>query len=417
MISKLEQFFARSLKRFPYLKAIIKNSYFVFFGFFGRWFVSNSLPKGLQEIGETNHETFKGYYDVCPENQAGLIFVYSTEDDTRKSPRNFSNLSIKIYDSSNLKKPLLQRSTRAFNWQQGSRAHWIDDERLIYNDFCFRSNSYISKIWNVRENKIEKFFKLPIQSRLNKHEFLSLNFERIASLRPDYGYFVHSHSDIRCSLEQDGIWKVDIRSGKSKLIYSISEILDVDDTQYPDGTEHKLNHLMVSPGGDKCLAIHRYFNGSVRQGSMLLLSMDVKRIIVLPTGKVVSHYCWINNSEVIAFIDNDNGVLSYYLLNVDDQSLKSIKSLSNLGDGHPTPLSGNDYITDTYPNRWGYQKLIRVKSDEKPVELGSFKHKADYSGESRCDLHPVFCSHSGFLYFDSVLSGKRKLYRIELGCK
>jgi hypothetical protein len=415
VINKAERFIAKSLKRFPLLKTITKHSYFVFFGFVGRWFVGNSLPQGLQEIGEIGCESFKGYYDVSPENEVGLIFVYSTEDDTRKSPCNFTSLSIAIYESSNLKKALVCRSTRAFNWQQGSRAHWIDSERLIYNDFCTASYSYVSKVWNVRDDKIEKVISRPIESRLNRQEFLSLNFERIASLRPDYGYFAHSHSEATSSLEQDGIWKVDIRSGKSELLYSIAEILKADDAQYPEGTEHKLNHLMVSPNGDKCLAVHRYFNGAVRQGRMLLLSMDVNDIVVLPTGKVVSHYCWINNSESIAFVDNDMGNLKYYRLNVDDQTLRSIESLSSLGDGHPTPLTGNEYITDTYPNRWGYQKLLQINGDEKPVELGSFEHKADYNGESRCDLHPVFCSHSGFLYFDSLLSKKRRLYRMKIG--
>lgn len=415
IINNAERFLAKSLKRFPFLKAAIKRSYFVFFGFVGRWFVGNSLPPGLQEIGEAGCESFKGYYDVSPENEVGLIFVYSTEDDTRQGPCNFTNLSIAIYASTNLKKVLLRRSTRAFNWQQGSRAHWLDSERLIYNDFCMDSNSYVAKVWNVKDDEIEKVISRPIESRLNKHQFLSLNFERIASLRPDYGYFAHSPSGSICSLEQDGIWKVDICSGESELLYSIAEILKADDTQYPEGTEHKLNHLMVSPSGDKCLAVHRYFNGAIRQGRMLLLSMEVRKIVVLPTGKVVSHYCWINNSDAIAFVDNEIGDLKYYRLNVDDQSLTSIESLSNLGDGHPTRLTDDNYITDTYPNRWGYQKLLQISGDGKPVELGSFEHKADYNGESRCDLHPVFCFHSGFLYFDSLLSKKRRLYRIKIG--
>jgi len=147
---------------------------------------------------------------------------------------------------------------------------------------------------------------------------------------------------------------------------------------------------------------------------MLLLSMDLKDIVVLPTGKIVSHYCWINNKEAIAFVDNASGNLRYYILNVDDKVLTPVDSLCNLGDGHPTPLTGNEYITDTYPNRWGYQKLLRIYSDEKPVELGSFEHNVGYNGESRCDLHPVFCAHSGFLYFDSLFSKKRRLYRMKI---
>jgi hypothetical protein len=88
--------------------------------------------------------------------------------------------------------------------------------------------------------------------------------------------------------------------------------------------------------------------------------------------------------------------------------------LAKYGDGHPH-VYGDWFVTDSYPNKARMQNLLLCNWKTNEVrELGEFFHSFDFQGESRCDLHPRFSPDGRAVFFDSVFSGKRKLYRMEL---
>lgn len=412
---EITNFFNEYFKTMHKLKPLLKNIYFRFFRFFGRIFfpVINSHTK-LEDVGAEGLTSFKGYYDISPENENGLIFVYQCNNDSRSKAKNFKKITLAIYLSSNLKNPFRTKDTHAFNWQQGSRAYWLDDKRLIFNDYCAETDTYVAKIWNVPLDFVEKKIEFAVGSPLNKDSYLSINYKRLAALRPDYGYFAHSKIEtLHLDYDEDGIWMVDIASGKGKLIYSLANIISSSKADFPEGTLHKLNHVMVSPDKKCCLVIHRYFLNNVRRGRLLMLSLEKNKIIEIPTGGIVSHYCWLDNNLAVGFMNDPEGKLKYFHIDTKSELLVDTDKLSLLkyGDGHPTHFDGRGFITDTYPDKWGIQRLIHICEDGKTECLAKFFHGIDYNGETRCDLHPVFCTNSRYLYFDSVFSGKRRLYR------
>jgi len=45
----------------------------------------------------------------------------------------------------------------AFNWQQGCRAQWLDDDLFMYNDFDINAQSFISRVYSLTRGVIPPF--------------------------------------------------------------------------------------------------------------------------------------------------------------------------------------------------------------------------------------------------------------------
>ena len=71
-------------------------------------------------------------------------------------------------------------------------------------------------------------------------------------------------------------------------------------------------------------------------------------------------------------------------------------------------------FTDTYPDKYGIQRLFKVNLTVRTAEtiLENF-HNKDFRGETRCDFHPrAVDEHSVFV--DAVSQGIRKLVYLQL---
>ena len=131
---------------------------------------------------------------------------------------------------------------------------------------------------------------------------------------------------------------------------------------------------------------------------------------------MVSHCFWADDSTVLGYMRGPNNKDAYWLIDIESGSFEHFANgaLDKYGDGH-SHVVGDWFITDTYPDkaRMQYLKLCNWKTGE-IKNLGEFFHGFNYSGETRCDLHPRMSSDGQYVLFDSVFSGKRQLYRMDL---
>ena len=75
-------------------------------------------------------------------------------------------------------------------------------------------------------------------------------------------------------------------------------------------------------------------------------------------------------------------------------------------------------IFDSYPNRSRNKNLFIYNFDnDELLNLGEFYESLRFYNESRCDLHPRYSSDFSAIYIDSVHSGIRKLYKLNLNFK
>src|SRR5690606_5989232 len=94
-------------------------------------------------VGDGILNTFFGYYDKTPLSSAGFLLCHSTTHATDRKPDSSKTLDILVFSIDDLKQPVLSVKTRVYNWQQGARAHWLDADAFIFNDFDASSQRYI----------------------------------------------------------------------------------------------------------------------------------------------------------------------------------------------------------------------------------------------------------------------------------
>ncbi|WP_421952725.1 TolB family protein [Pelagibacterium sp.] len=411
----VERKIARLLGRFPRAKSRVKAVYqWLSYELHKKKYTSKT--ENFIRAVETGVETsFFGYYDRSPENDVGHILVNTSDIDSRQYPSERDPLRVRVLDKAGVN--LSEHSTPAYNWQQGARALWIDRNRFIYNDVEQNGARYTARMVNLETDEICSYER-PVQDLYRDQYFLSLNYRRLQALRPDYGYRALpplTKEELNDTVS-DGIWRVDFRSGSDELIYPLEQAIEVSSARdFSDGY-HKFNHAMISPRGDRFIVLHRRYVNGIREDRLLVCGSSGDYMKLLTDTGMVSHCTWISSSEVLGYMRGQNGRDGYWIVNVESGEMRSAADgkFDLYGDGHPH-AHGDWFVTDTYPNKAAMQTLLLCNWRNGEVQLlGEFYHGLAYRGESRCDLHPRFSPDGRRVYFDSVFSGTRQLYVMEL---
>jgi len=327
-------------------------------------------------------------------------------------------IKIAVFAPGEKQEPIFTVESSAYNWQQGARAHWLDDDLFIFNDFDTVRHQYCARVFSVSSQDEERRFDMPVQASCAQGYYLSLNYQRLMSLRPDYGYRNLSALS-RAALQRtdgDGIWRVDYETGESRLLISFSQMCEVGSRLEFDSAIHKANHVMISPLGNQFIFLHRYYIGQRRLDRLILADSQTGEMRLLADYRMVSHCFWVDSNTVLGYMRGPGNKDGYWLLDVETGEFKPClqDKLAGYGDGHPH-VYGDWFVTDTYPDKARMQHLLLCNWKTGEVkELGEFFHGFDYVGETRCDLHPRFSPDGKAVFFDSVFTGQRQLYRMEL---
>jgi len=186
-----------------------------------------------------------------------------------------------------------------------------------------------------------------------------------------------------------------------------------------EGSVHKVNHLMLSPNGERFMVLYRWFCGQRKYTRLITCNVDGTDMYLLSDDDMVSHCNWKNDEEIIAFENKRDSGAGYYLMKDKTQEYQHLWSqISN--DDHPSycPTDNSLVFTDSYPNRARIAdiKLLRDTDiearDHKVIAkvFAPFK----YDNDTRCDLHPCWSRDGNKICFDSAFEGNRGLYVINL---
>lgn len=370
----------------------------------------------LNKISIRNEEAFFGYYDKSPINKSNKYLIFQSSDhSTKKLPNSNNPIKIILYDfvENKIIKEFLSSS---YNWQQGTKLQWIDDERFIYNDYDKTLQKYISKIINSVTGKIVKIINYPIYD-VHKTTALSLNFDRLNLVRPDYGYrnrlekvnldFTHN--------EKDGIFFVNLEKNTSKLIISLKDVIKVHYKENMKKAKHWFNHIMISPSGDKFMFLHRWLVGNRKFDALIVSDIYGNNIKCLADDDMVSHCYWNGNSEIVSYMRDKQHGYRYYMIDIETVERKILGKgiIDKFGDGHPN-IYQNNILFDTYPNKARIKELYLFNlKNSSLIKLGEFFESLKYYGETRCDLHPKWSYDGKKIFFDSVHTGQRYMYILE----
>lgn len=242
----------------------------------------------------------------------------------------------------------------------------------------------------------------------------------MARLRPEYGYAVNaSNFSGDLSLAGDGIWKVDLKSGKGELILSLQALIAYQPRPEMADAQHKVNHIMYSPQGSKFVFMHRWFNSQGKFSRLYVADSDGSNLKLLLDEDMVSHYSWEDERYLLAWARTKVAGDRYYSIDVTTGEWQVIgkETLDIYGDGHPSFSPNRRWIvTDTYPDRARQQHLLLYdRSTQETVELGRFLAPLKYSAAQRCDLHPRWSPDGNAISIDSTYEGRRYSYFIHIG--
>lgn len=361
-------------------------------------------------VPDDEFEYLFGYYDKCPWNSIGDSILALRVKNTKLSPDSMDEGSIVICKDGEVSVEVA--TTRTWNVQQGCMLQWIDDKNILFNDF--RDDKYCSVIVNL-DTYEEKIIQMPVYSVASNKQFaLSLDFSRLHRLRPGYGYanIPDKYSNIDCP-DDYCIWYIDLVSGDYKGVLKYTDLNNFEHRTEMDGAVHKVNHIMLNPGCNRFMFLHRWFKNGKKYSRLVTCDIDGRNMYNLSDDDFVSHCCWKNDEYILSYLNKPSEGKRYYLLK--DQSKENSSLWPELSmDGHPTySYSGSLVVTDTYADRKRLQSIYVMDGDI-VRRIARVYLPFDYNYDSRCDLHPRWSLDNRKICFDSAYSGIRKIYSVDI---
>ncbi|MDC3278801.1 hypothetical protein OAU68_00720 [Litorivicinus sp.] len=300
--------------------------------------------------------------------------------------------------------------THALNWQLASRAQWLFDSSIIFNDI--EAGVHCSKVLDLDSGSVIKTFSRSIWAvSRDKTIGASLNFSRISRKRPGYGYRGESvdGSDevLKLFSLSDGeiMYSISLRSMLERL--GCQELLDKD---------AYLNHVAWSYSATKFLTIFHIEETAFSPRMIYPVVIDFAKdtIDLIHSTGFFSHHVWLSGDRLLAYIELD-GTRCYALWH-ESSGWQMVADSMPLHDGHPSPVPGTDnVVVDGYPNRLGRMPLYLGSIDGRsaPKRIAMITSRGSYSGALRCDLHPRVSVGEKLVICDVPATQGRKILIVE----
>lgn len=377
--------------------------------------VNSDIVKRIKVYGEQDYNTFFGYYDLEQVSPDGIkMLVLKVAKNALPATDEADIYYIDLLDDS---WHFISKS-KAWCWQQGCRLRWLpnSNSRIIYNDM--EDGKYVSKVWDIDENKMiakypYAFYDIDFQTNIG----IGLDFARLQTMRPGYGYSSVEDISMTSSAPDKGIYIYDLHKGNYNEIISLKDLAM--ETQSNSQDYHYINHICISPNHDRFMFFHLWAKDGVAMWNMRLLVSDYEgNYKELENKDIISHYCWLNNKELMVTKIVSENNKCFVIYDIETGMKRVIDNPYLVQDGHPVLLSNHkNFVVDTYPLENCIQKLFisSIENSDEYIEILSAFSDPRLFIEHRCDMHPRVHRNNSIISIDSTYSdGVRKCILLEL---
>lgn len=362
---------------------------------------------------------FFGYYDKSPWNASGTLLLAHEAAFNDRPPGADDSVTIGVVhvEDGNRFQPLA--AARAWNWQQGAMLQWhpADPERLfVHNDR--RSSRVVAVVRDVAGREIGVYDRPVYAIAPDGRHAYSVNFARLHTHRPGYGYAGAEDPYANDPHPgNDGLYRIDLESGRSELIVGLDALARIG-TRQPINAFQWLNHVQVSPDGGRIAFFHilRTTDGGWR-ARLFVCAPDGSEPICLLDADVVSHYDWLDSRAVLIWSRDHGTPGAFWRVDTATGEREVIGRGVLVEDGHVSFSPDRCWVlNDTYPDRYDMRTLMlyRWPRGERIDLARLYSPKARWWGEIRCDLHPRWNRDGTKICIDSVHSGERQMYVMDV---
>jgi len=381
-----------------------------------------TLPPVRAITKPPGHHWF-GYYDKFQFDPSGRYALGMRVDFEHRSPRPDDVIRIGMVDTEDGDRWQDLGQSRAWNWQQGSMLQWVpgSKEEVAWNDV--EDGHFVTRIRNVKSGKTRTlpapFYTLSPDGK----EAVAPDFRRLNDCRPGYGYAgIPDPNKDKLVPEDAGIWRIDMKSGKSRLIISFADAARIPyPGGYSEGAKHWFNHLLYNTDGSRFIFLHRW--RGAKEGKtgfstrMFTANREGKDLYILDPHGQTSHFIWRDPSHVLAWAWHPSQKLKFYLYKDKTENVEAVGPDVMTVNGHCTYLPGGRFVlNDAYPDKERNQNVYLYEiATGRRIPLGSFNSPKEYTGEWRCDTHPRYSPDGRKVVIDSPHGGNgRQMYLIDL---
>ena len=361
-----------------------------------------------------NH--FFGYYDVNPYSRDGKYHLALETSFQDHRPVNGESANVGVIDTSTGEFICLDK-TRGFNFQQGSMMNWLDidgKEVFCYNDI--RDGKLVTVLFDFQTHEKRVFQGAVSGVAEGKLLATSLNYIRNFQCRPVAGQTGRPEKRID---ENDGLFLLDLKTGKRKLILSMDRLASALHMKQIDQGWMWFDHTTFNPSGTRILFFVRICreDGKGWYSSLWTIGVDGTDLRnQIDYTHWISHYDWRDDETVLITADI-NGKPGFYLFKDGSGIFEPFHHDVMPSDGHGCYSPDREFVAcDTYPSDEDNMCelfVLRV-SDGKKLSCGNFYAPKLYRGDIRCDLHPRWNYDGTKLSFDSVHGEYRQIYEVEM---
>ena len=387
----------------------------------------------IQLVTEPPAHHFFGYYDKSPWDRSEQYLLTHAVDFADRVPATDDEARICLVDTETAKTTVVDTTT-AWNFQQGSMLQWVGpdyEQRILYNDR--EDGALVTRIRDIYSGE-SWTVSTPIYAPApDGCTGFTLNFDRLHQTRQGYGYATSNENTVAPAPDDDGVYRVDMETGEQELLISLKDLTEIDPLDHMANVTHWVNHLQVSPNGDHVAFLHRWWTDPERtwhgargridtdrtwHDRLYTMDVDGRNLNCLVSGGA-GHYDWRTETKILAdTLPEPGGERRFRWYDVDTGRVEPALPPGIRGHNSFSP-DGRWILYDRTVETDDEQHLVlrNVSADpeaDEYVDLGSVPMPAVENEDLRCDLHPRWDRSGRQVCFDSLHTGMRQMYVINV---